>query len=371
MARDPDCRVIVIGGGVIGLTAAVALLEAAPDVSVRVLERAEVGDGASRYAGALDIPYFWSPLHRRLVEVSWAWHDAHPAEAAAYRRPVPMAWFAEPDDDLPSRVATPLSIGMPGAPSDWRGPDGTRRLDGPSFVIDSAGWCRALARDLAWSGRGEVVEHEAVIALEEGPATTTVFCADGTAHEAAHVVMALGAWLPSWNERARAWAAARGLRTKRVFGFDIEITPPVSRPLAVGWPSADIYFHPAPASHGYRLSLRHDEWDAHPDEPAAMPRIALERAGWFLDDLVGAGRWSITGHRIFVDNYTPELAPVVTRCADLGARVTVATGTHGSGVRLAPGIGDLVARTVIAELRASGAETTRPGEPLSSAARTS
>jgi glycine/D-amino acid oxidase-like deaminating enzyme len=363
-------HVVVIGGGVIGLTAALALIERAPDVSVTVLERGAVGGGASRYAGALDIPYFWSPLHRHLVEVSWAWHEVHRVEGPAYRHPVPMAWYAGPHEDLSSRVVTPLSPGDLDASPAWRGPAATRRFDGPAFVIDGERWCRALARAVKRSGRGEVTEHSMAVTLEEGPATTKVVRADGRAHTAAHVVLALGPWLPSWNERAAAWAASRGVRTKRVFGLDVDVAPDARARRAVGWPSADIYFHPAPTGDRYRLSLRHDCWDVHPDEPGTMEGVVLERAGRFLDGLLGAGRWSIVGHRIFVDSYAREPAPVIARHTDLGERVTVVTATHGSGVRLAPGIGDLVARAVLGDLRGSGAGASRSEERRPSAVGT-
>src|SRR5262249_46561809 len=110
-----------------------------------------------------------------------------------------------------------------------------------------------------------------------------------------------------------------------------------------------------PTGDRYRLSLRHDCWDVHPDEPGTLEGVVLERAGRVLDGLLGAGRWSVAGCRIFVDSYARELAPVVTRHTDLGERVTLATATHGSGVGRARGMAELVARTVLMDLGVSGA----------------
>lgn len=81
-----------------------------------------------------------------------------------------------------------------------------------------------------------------------------------------------------------------------------------------------------------------------------MVDAVLERAGAFLDRLVGAGSWSITGQRVFADSYTPDFHAVVGSCSTLGQDITLATGTHGSGVRMAPGIAELVARAVLDRL---------------------
>ena len=67
-------HVIIVGGGVIGLTAAVTLLNRSRSLIVTVLERATIGAGASMYAGAVDIPYYRNTFQRELVQSSWAWH---------------------------------------------------------------------------------------------------------------------------------------------------------------------------------------------------------------------------------------------------------------------------------------------------------
>lgn len=361
MTNELGHRVVVVGGGVIGLAAAAALLARAPRVSVTVLERAAAGEGASGYAGAMDIPYFRNAFQRDLVRASWAWHEARGDGATEYRRMVPMTWFAESDLELQSSIMAPLSSASLGAPPGWLAPAGTCSFYSPSFVIDPGAWCRALVRELVQSGRAEVIEQAEVIALETGPrGPVRVNCTVGRSHIADHVVLALGPWLPGWNERTRAWASSIGLRTKRVFGLNVELSSAIDPGGAVGWPAADIYFHPAPASfhpaptsssgRAYRLSLRHDEWDVDPDAEHPMADAVLERGGAFLDRLLGAGGWSVVGQRVFADSYTPDFQAVVGSCSTLGRDITIATGSHGSGVRMAPGIAELIARAVLDRL---------------------
>ncbi len=348
-------RVVVVGGGVIGLAAAAVTLRRSPEVSVTVLEKANIGGGASAYAGTIDIPYCPTERHRRLVETSWLWHDTC-AGAAEYRRPVPITWYAEPGEaasNLRSRVLPPLSLRRSGESTAWQAPAGVEEYSGPAFVIDCPAWCRSLARDLERSGRGQVVEQAAVSAIRDQTASTVVECDNGKVYEAEHVVVCVGPWLPGWNLPTGPWTGALHLRTKRVAGLNIQIHSRHRPQQAVAWPSQDMHFHPSFAGGEYRMSFRHPEWDVDPDQPGTLDGTDLDQVNGFLDRLLGTGAWSVSGQRVFVDTYTPGFTPVVERCPPLGRNVTVVTGTHGSGVRLAPGIADLVASEVLAPLGAN------------------
>lgn len=341
---SPDERVAVIGGGVIGLAVAAEILRRSPEVSVTVLEKGSLGGGASAYAGTIDIPYCNTERHRGLVETSWAWHEAR--GTTGYRRPVPITWYAEPGESeakLKSSVLPPLFPQE--GPAQWPAPEGVVAYRGQAYVIDCPAWCRSLAREIEQSGRGRIVEDAEVTEIDE----TRVRCADGRIEDAGHVVACLGPWLPGF---CGEWAGARQLRTKRVAGLDIEVRSDRRPRQAVAWPSRDLHFHPAFEGGDYRMSFRHPEWDVDPDVPGTLDGADLEPVDDFLDRLLGAGRWSVSGHRVLADTYTPGFTPVVEHCPSLGDHVTVVTGTHGSGVRLAPALADLAAREVIAGLGA-------------------
>lgn len=326
MARS----LIVVGGGVVGLAAAATMLQRSAEASVTVLEKTKVASGASAWAGTIDIPYCNTERHRPLVEASWAWHDAC-REAEEYRRPIPITWYAEPGHPL--NVLPPLSLQDS---TEWPAPDGVEPYAGRAFVIDCPAWCRSLAREIERSGRGRIIEGAEVVAVDP------VRCADGKVYEADHVVVCIGPWQPGWTGK---W---RDLRTKRVAGLNVEILSDRRPQQAVAWPGRDLHFHPAFGGGDYRMSFRHPVWDVDPDEPGTIEGADLGPVHGFLDHLLGPGSWSVSGHRVFADTYTPDFTPVVERCPALGENVTVVTGTHGSGVRLAPGIADLVAREVLA-----------------------
>lgn len=353
MAASSQQRVVIVGGGVIGLTAAVALLERSPEIAVTVLEKHQVGEGATSYGGTLDIPFCPTQAHRQLVELSWAWHEARSATASDYRRPIDISWLAEPGtavERLRRAVVGPLDPGRSALAPKWRLPAGVGQLTGRAYVLDAMAWVRSLAAEIDRSPRGRVRQQSAVVAIDQLAAGTAVKCANGEAFEAEHVVLCLGPWLPGWHESTRHWAGAHDLRTKRVVGLNISLDPDYRAFAAAGWPSKDCHFHPILDGSEYRLSFRDTTWDVDPEQPGSIAEVDLEPGRHFLDQLLGDGNWSITGHRLLADTYSGSFTPIVDRGSALGPNVTIASGTHGSGLRLAPGIADLVAREVLSDL---------------------
>jgi glycine/D-amino acid oxidase-like deaminating enzyme len=354
MSRNP-LQVVVVGGGVVGLACAAAMLARDLALEVTTLEQGEVGKGATGFAGALDIPYYKNSFQRELVTASWSWHGARCDIASEYRRMIPMTWLVGEHSDLASKIVDSVvdQCAMPGG---WRMPAATRAVGSRCYVIDPAQWVASLVREIE-SRRGRVIERAQVSTIEHLAAGRVVVrCADGSSHAADHVVLAVGPWLPGWEVRTRSWSSAMGLRTKRVFGMNVEL-PEGGPEHAIGSPELDVYFHPAPRSEGgteYRLSIRYDEWDVDPAAEHRMAGPALERGLAFLDELLGRNRATIVGHRVFVDTYSPDFKAVVGPLAALGPQVTVATGTHGSGIRMAPGIAQLVATRVLNCLNEGG-----------------
>jgi glycine/D-amino acid oxidase-like deaminating enzyme len=345
-------HVVVVGGGVVGLTVATVLLDRSPGASVTVVERATVCGGASGYAGAVDIPYFHSPLHRRLVGASWRWHRAGGRERAGYRSRVPISWLVRPGPEE-EQLRASLDPPPASAPTDaggWAVPDGLVALDGEAHLIDPPALCRYLARDIRRSGRGRVVEHAAVRAVGETATEVAVELVDGRTVTGERAVVAVGPWLLGMPVPLSSWAREVGVRNKRVFGLRLKLDEPARARRAVSWPAEGICLFPLhdDDGYGYGMSVRHDEWDADPDRPGSLPEAVLSRAAAFLDAIVGAGRWTLEQPRVFVDTYTAQVEPVVAACpAFQHRRVVVVTGTHGSGVRLAPGLADLVVTALL------------------------
>jgi glycine/D-amino acid oxidase-like deaminating enzyme len=339
--------VVVVGAGVVGLVTAVRLVEADAAVRVVVLESRTVAAGASGRAGAIDIPYAQSALHRELVEESLSWYGRSP-EAAAHRQPVTLTWLADDAEEreLRSHLVRPPLAAPPARVE--RLPGGaTRAWTGEAFSVSVPELCQALRRRLEATGRGRVVEGAEVVDVADSPRGVRVSTAQGQRLTAGHAVLCVGPWAVAGPAPLARWAGEQGLRAKRVFGLRVDLGRSGWERQAVGWPGGGIFLLPHPVTGTHVMSVRHDEWDVDLDHPGTAPPTVLERAAAFLDSTMGAGGWRVVEDRAFADTYTPQFQPVVTPCPGMGDHTIVITGTHGSGVRLAPGLAHHAVRFVL------------------------
>jgi glycine/D-amino acid oxidase-like deaminating enzyme len=69
---DPCFDLVVIGGGILGLTTALIARRDQPEWSILVIDRGMPGGGATRWSAALSVSHAVSPRHRELVQESLA-----------------------------------------------------------------------------------------------------------------------------------------------------------------------------------------------------------------------------------------------------------------------------------------------------------
>ncbi|GAA2198552.1 NAD(P)/FAD-dependent oxidoreductase [Streptomyces bangladeshensis] len=354
-----DQDVLVVGGGVVGLTLAEALTRQEPGLRVTVLEQHGWGSGATGYAGAVDIPYAHTPFHRELVEAGRQWWTEFEADAPApgARTALPFAWLVrgpEAAGHLADTLVTPARPVAAPADGAWRLPAGTTALAGEAHVIDPRRLTAALVRRLAARPRVRLVEHRRVTELTPAADGVRAATADGGRWRAERCVLALGPWLPSSPLRS-ALRPAPGpagpeadVRTKRVYGLRVALSGPAAVRYGVGSAEDGIFLFPV-ADGEFAMSVKHDVWDVPPEE-RPLPADVRARAAAFLDAVVGPGTWAVTRGRVFADTYTPDATPRLLPLSPADG-VFAVTGLHGSGVRLAAGLAAHAARAVLAHRR--------------------
>jgi glycine/D-amino acid oxidase-like deaminating enzyme len=336
-------NIVIVGGGVIGLTVAMRMLQEDSNAQVTVLERGQVGAGASGYAGAIDIPYYQTDFHRKLVLSSWDWY-ANFIPARNHRLAVPISWCVKTHQDeteLQEKLMGRLCVRAQ-SNSLWMTPNANKILDGNAFVIRPRPWCEALALLIRDSGRGRVIEGTTVADLDVSSTGVDVVMDHGDKISGSHAIVCCGPWLPGLMT---AFTGIHEIHNKRVFGLQIGIKQYLYDWRALGWPDGGIFFLPYGRTGDYFMSIRHDEWDVTPDNPGLMPQAVEKRATDFLNAVVGTGNWWIVKSNVFMDTYSSDFVPVVKQVAEMDGLVTVISGTHGSGVRLAPGLAELAVHT--------------------------
>ncbi|MFF8035720.1 MULTISPECIES: FAD-dependent oxidoreductase [unclassified Streptomyces] len=315
METELDCDVLVIGGGVVGLTTAVVLAERG--VRVRLWTRDPVGRTTSAVAGALWWPYRIEPV---AAARAWALRSLEVYEELAARPETTGVRMAEGvlGETAPEEVAAWAAARLPGL----------RRATAGEYPAGPGVWARLPLIDmpahLPWLrerllAAGGVVESRTVTDLAGLRAPVVVNCAGLGARELvpdASVRPVRGQLVVVENPGIRTWMVSTGAD------------------------GALAYFFPQPGRLVLGGTAEEDAWSTEPDPAVAeaivrrcaalRPEIAGARV---LDHRVGLRpardtvrlqRVPLPGGRLLVHNYGHG-----------GAGVTVAWGCAEEAAALA------------------------------------
>ena len=337
--------VVVVGAGLIGLATVHEVLHRAPGHRVLLLDPAErngvSGDapelaGASAHAGAVDSPLAWSPVHEALVRQSWAWHERF--GAGEHRGPFPIAWHAASDEaaattrdwllDDPQPLADDQAavLGLATGDGQW--------LRGTAYGVDPRRFAAALRQRI---GERAALRRGVLASVAAHADGLELGLSDGTVTSCRQAVLAVGPWLPGLPGVPGAWARGRSVRAKRVFGLRVRFAEGRAPACALASLADAAFVFPARDGDEWVVSVKHDEWDVAPVGCPAPPEV-YAAASRFLAARVGPDGWSVVRESVFADTFTPDSTPVVDWVEPYPGRLLAVTGTHGSGVRLAPGL---------------------------------
>lgn len=321
-----------MGAGCCGALTARELAVALPGADVEIVDKDRAPAGASAYAGAIDAPYAWDDTVAELGRAAWDWHEtvAWARPVARYRAPLRLAWLGRGEDgeQLADVVRAPVRDERVPA-----GYDATRCVSSEAHVIDPPALIRAALDDAR--ARGVTVSlGRRVCTVERRHRDQLVRFADGGSVRARHVVASVGPWIR--HPELVGFRPGRTVRVKRVHGLRVETSAPLGRTRGWSDPDRGLFLFPRLGDRLWAMSVKHAVWDVDPDRPQPTEPAIVERAAGLLDATLGRGRWRIDSTPTFADSYPSLWQPVVEPVAEgLG---TVITGTHGSGVRLAPAL---------------------------------
>jgi sarcosine oxidase subunit beta len=353
----PSSAVVIIGGGLMGLSAAWHLRRAAPDVSVVVLERFQAGAAASGASAAGVRVMGRDPAERALALASLArWPDlAHELERdTGYRRGGGLrvalddaawraapGWVAEqrahgvPVEVVDAATARTLAQGLsPVALGGVHCP-----IDGQAEAMTTVAAFAAAARRLG----ARIEEGVEATRLVVAHGRVVAVLADGARHPCDVAIVAAGAWsagllAPHGVRPPLETRALQMLLTEPAAGALAPVLGAFERRLSFkqvaggayliggGWP-ADIADQEA-----NRWTLREDRVQAN----LAVAREIFPPAGGLDVAKAWAG----------LEAFTPDGLPLVGPVPGL-RNLLVALGFCGHGFALSPVIGDILARLAL------------------------
>lgn len=342
-----DFDLAIIGAGIIGATTAYLAHARRPEWHVVLLDRSFVGDGATHYSAALDLPFGRTSRQRAMLSQSANFY--RDLKTRCPELPIREISFVlvAPAKDIANSAAAFVDADLHLASArEWH----QIRLKYPDLILpqeylamlgsnarhsSSTQLTSALVNKACNDGNVECCEGVEVRQVEDIECDHVLLTADGRQITAKRVVIATGPWLTSAPRGAFSQAA--GIRTKKVAALHIDWCPSPDAPVLY-FAAEDAFLLPLQEQKKLLLSFTAQEWDC----PAEISRLRICRddrtlALSILNRYCPALIEHCSGGRVFCDAYSQDGAPFVARVPTSHSLV-VAGACSGSGVRLAPAI---------------------------------
>lgn len=337
----------VIGAGVIGATTAYLAHVYRPEWHVVLLERSLIGDGATHYSAALDLPFGRTHRQRAMAVRSASFYrDMKSRYPELPIQEIPFALIAH-EKDIANAAAAFIDAGLhPPSVPEWHKvclkypdvtlPQGYMVMMGINARHSSSKQLTsALVNKACNDGNVECWEGAEVRNVDDISCGHTLVLADGRKITAKRVVIATGPWLTSGPRGAFSQAA--GIRIKKVAAMHIDWCPPPHAPVLY-FAAEEAFLLPLQEQRKLLLSFTSQEWDCQPEiSKLKIDPNDRELALSILNRYWPALAEHCSGGRVFCDAYSQDRAPWVDWISPSHSLV-VAGACSGSGVRLAPAI---------------------------------
>ena len=355
----PDApSIVIVGGGLVGLSAALHARRAEPRARVTVLERARVGDAASGASAAGVRVMGRAPAERALALESlsrWPELDRELEGKTGYRRSGGLRVALDEAGWAEAR-ATVAEQRAAGVPLELADADGARRLapgislecrGGVHCVIDGQAEALATVHAFAAAARrlGVRIEEgaDATALAVEASRVVAVARADGAREACDVAIVAGGAWSAPLLAKVgvRLPLRGRGLQMLLTDAAPASLTPVVGcfgRPLSLKQLADGAYL----IGGGWPARIPNEavnRWEVLPESVSG----SLEVARAVYPPLAAR---AVTRSWAGIEAFTPDDLPVLGPVPGVGG-LLVAAGFSGHGFALVPALGDVLARLAL------------------------
>jgi glycine/D-amino acid oxidase-like deaminating enzyme len=367
---------VIIGGGILGLLAALKVVQEKPNWRIAIYDRDLIGSGATRYSLGMSYSYAKSVFRKTLTEESLPeWDSIQQLIPGLPMRRLNLYGFSKHenlDKTINNFVTMEASPSKPKVLADENKstflkqfpwlllPDKTDLLE--ANYADEA-YVMELAKMMADYLREKTnVEIYETVAIEDwdtskakrpkdypysDDAPLILRASDGQSMITQYALLTPGPWVEAsfWKSLLQPLK----IRNKKIISFHFEIKPDDNAPVIFAF-DEQAFFIPSYKNKYWLLSVTSPVWDITPDDPLTLTRNDREHAFNFLEKFAPSFIPFYRGGRVFCDAYGPDLNPVICSLGD-NPRLIYAGAGSGSGFRLGPAIANRAIKMILDHAR--------------------
>ncbi|MEO8109097.1 MAG: FAD-dependent oxidoreductase [Ginsengibacter sp.] len=348
MMEENNFDLAIIGAGIIGTCVAWYARKHYPAWRIALVDKSEVGSGASFYSASLDIPFGHTPLRYKFSKRSRSLY-------AELRNELPelpikdlnfygvvnedsachvLQQFTEPGASLCPEIIPSLLKEYP-----------FLNLSGHTTIISGLNASQALtnnvanilAKNFASTSNSLIAEHIKVKDVSYREGLYDIRTQDDIHFYSTRIMQATGPWITEnlgSNIRIK-----RSARIKKIVAFHILKQPEATDPLFYFFDD-DAFLMPKYEEGYWLFSFKCDHWDVVPEKSKlSIDEADRIKAQNILKKYAPQFASLCLGGRVFCDAYTADGDPVVEEVKE---NYIIAGAGAGSGYRLAPAIAEEV-----------------------------
>jgi D-arginine dehydrogenase len=342
VAKNNDYDLLIIGGGILGVSCAYFARKKFPQLKIALLEKTLIGKGATDFSAYLDFPYGTTGFKKELA-----------VKSRILFREMALDFPGMPIDKMPfigisetakinsvmvNLTETGALIGKD-ATYKQRVPEGFILPEDCShfYNLEAAhAYSNMATFMMPWLAANNVMLYEGTEVTHIGhPMEYHVKTNYGTTFAAGKIVDARGPWLK--NRYTARYADEHNLRIKKIVALHFDVNPAKNDPVVYFF-DKDSFVLPQPRLARYLFSYRCEDWDMDIEKDIfKITDKNLSDALHVLNLYNPAMAKQCTGGRAFCDLYSPDGNPVIEQIEE---NYILVGAPGGSGFRLAPAMAE-------------------------------
>lgn len=304
----------IIGGGIIGIWAALLAKQTHPNLSILLIDQSLIGSGATHYSLGLNYLYGDTEEKKELSQLSFAhW------QAALLRLP-----------NLSMRKV-PFYINQ--SLNDW------------AYIASAEAVTLELCSYLRTKNNLSFLEGIKVLAIEPSEKEWVIKTSIQEDIRTQKIILALGPWLPSFlSSFASDFGNQFKIRNKKIVSFHFQGLLSDNEGVSF-WPDAPAFLAADFQKNRTLFSFSSEEWDCTPSIDQLYITEQDKKKGFeILNKYSKIDLSHFCGGRVFCDAYTDK-GPLYSLLPK-AENIAIAGGGSGIGFRLAPGIAEKTLRAL-------------------------